>query len=146
MTDSATAQATPKSDRFLPGLLIGLGVGLGATCLLGALGGMFGYSVVQRQAKRARAGWNLLPVIVAAEKIPAGTKITYEVLAQRPVPEQFVTSSVIRPDQVGEIIGHSVTVPLQQGDFLLWTEFATIPRSGADQKPTGSVSAYPNSP
>jgi pilus assembly protein CpaB len=51
--------------------------------------------------------------------------ITFDMVSQRPVPEQFVTSSVIKPDSANYIVGQKVLVPLQAGDPLLWSQFET---------------------
>jgi pilus assembly protein CpaB len=46
-------------------------------------------------------------------------------VSHRPIPEQFVTSSVVKPDSASYIIGQKVLVPLQSGDPLLWSQFET---------------------
>jgi len=47
-------------------------------------------------------------------------------ISQRPVPEQFVTSSVVKPDAVSYVLNQKVLVPIQAGDMLLWTQFETL--------------------
>jgi pilus assembly protein CpaB len=93
--------------------------------VLGLLAGVVSYSAIKRKEKEVRAGWNLVPVIVAAQDIVEGASITYEMIAQRPIPEQFVTSSVIKPDSANYIVGQKVLVPIQAGDPLLWSQFET---------------------
>ena len=93
--------------------------------VLGLLAGVVSYSAIKRKEKEVRAGWNLVPVIVAASDITEGATITYEMVAQRPIPEQFVTSSVIKPDSASYIVGQKVLVPIQAGDPLLWSQFET---------------------
>ncbi|MGI5865295.1 MAG: Flp pilus assembly protein CpaB [Myxococcales bacterium] len=93
--------------------------------ILGVLAGAFAYTAIKRQEKEVRAGWNLVPVIVANQDIAEGTVITYEMVSQRPIPEQFVTSSVVKPDSASYIVGQKVLVPLQTGDALLWSQFET---------------------
>jgi len=46
-------------------------------------------------------------------------------LAQRMVPQQFVTSSVVRPESVSHVLGQKLMVPVQAGDPLLWSQFET---------------------
>jgi pilus assembly protein CpaB len=72
-----------------------------------------------------RRGWNLVPVVVAAQDVPEGTVITFDMISQRSVPEQFVTSSVVKPDSANYVVNQKVLVPLQQGDPLLWSQFET---------------------
>lgn len=94
------------------GMIIGLVIGLLAATLYG-----------KREGHRARAGWNLVPVIVVAEDLPAGSVIRYDNLAQRPIPEQFVTASVVRPDVANKIVGKRVAVELHAGDPMMWNMF-----------------------
>jgi Flp pilus assembly protein CpaB len=78
---------------------------------------------VHKRAADARRGWNLVPVVVAAMDIPEDTVVTMEMISQRSIPEQFVTSSVVKPDSASYIVNQKVLVPLQQGDPLLWSQF-----------------------
>ncbi len=93
--------------------------------ILGVLAGAVAFSAVKRKEKEVRAGWNLVPVVVAGQDISEGTVITYEMVSQRAIPEQFVTSSVVKPDSANYVVGQRVLVPLQAGDPLLWSQFET---------------------
>jgi pilus assembly protein CpaB len=93
--------------------------------ILGVLAGAVAFTALKRKEKEVKAGWNLVPVIVANQDVPEGTVITYEMVSQRPIPEQFVTSSVVKPDSSSYIVGQKVLVPLQSGDPLLWSQFET---------------------
>jgi pilus assembly protein CpaB len=93
--------------------------------MLGVLAGVMAFLSVKKKEKEVKAGWNLVPVLVAADAVAEGTVITYDMVQQRAVPEQFVTSSVIRPDSASYIVGQKVLVGLQAGDPLLWTQFET---------------------
>jgi len=96
--------------------------GAGLTTLLSLTAG---YYLVQHEKKRVRRGWNLVPVVVAAEDIPEGKRISFEMLAQNPIPEKFVTASVVKPDSASFIVGQRTLVPMQAGDPLLWSMFET---------------------
>jgi pilus assembly protein CpaB len=109
----------PKGASFVTGVLIGLGSGLALTCLLSGVG----YAWVQKTRSEVRKGWNLVPVVVAAQDIAEGTPVTLELLSQRSVPEQFVTPSIVKPDQVASIINQSVRAPVSAGDPLSWQHF-----------------------
>ncbi|MBS2030884.1 MAG: Flp pilus assembly protein CpaB [Deltaproteobacteria bacterium] len=93
--------------------------------VLGVLAGAMAYLSVKKKEREVKAGWNLVPVLVASDAITEGTVITYDMISQRAVPEQFVTSSVIKPDSANYIVGQKVLVPLQAGDPLLWSQFET---------------------
>jgi flagella basal body P-ring formation protein FlgA len=41
------------------------------------------------------------------------------------VPEQFVTTSVVKPDSASYIVDQKLLVPVQAGDPMLWSHFET---------------------
>src|SRR6202022_2122676 len=73
-------------------LLVALGLGLFA--------GVLAFAAIKRREADARRGWNLVNVMVAEQDIREGSTITSDMISSRAVPEQFVTSSVVRPDAV----------------------------------------------
>lgn len=93
--------------------------------VLGLLAGVVAYSAIKKKEADVRRGWNLVPVVVAAADIPEGTVVTFDMISQRSVPEQFVTSSVVKPDSASYIVNQKVLVPVQAGDPLLWSQFET---------------------
>lgn len=93
--------------------------------VLGVLAGAFAFTAIKQKEKDAKRGWNLVPVIVANQDLSEGTVVTFEMVSQRPIPEQFVTSSVVKPDAVSYVVGQKVLVPVQVGDPLLWSQFET---------------------
>ncbi|MDP1918811.1 MAG: Flp pilus assembly protein CpaB [Myxococcales bacterium] len=116
---------TRPNDKTGAGFVVGLAISLGLFVLLGLIGGVVAYSAVKRKEMDVRKGWNLVPVVVAAQDISENTVVTMEMISQRSVPEQFVTSSVVKPDSASYIINQRVLVPLQAGDMMLWSQFET---------------------
>ncbi|MBS2032021.1 MAG: hypothetical protein JST54_29250 [Deltaproteobacteria bacterium] len=104
------------------GFAAGLIAGLVAGSVLAGIGGWF---YAEHAAREARAGWNLVSVLVAGNDMKAGDMVTYDLIAQRSVPEQFVTDSVIKPNDANFIVGHRVMVPFRAGDLLTWKGFAS---------------------
>jgi pilus assembly protein CpaB len=94
---------------------------MGGTFLVFAL--VVAYINVAGTERSVRRGWNLVPVVVAADNLSEGTTVDGEMIATRDVPEQFVTSSVVRPDSVGYVLNQRIMVPVQAGDPLLWSQF-----------------------
>jgi pilus assembly protein CpaB len=93
--------------------------------------------------KRVRLGWDLTPVIVAAQDMPEGTVVTTDMISERAVPEQFITSSVVRPDSVQYLVNQKILVPAQAGDPLLWTQFeASRANERLSSKVTKHARAY----
>jgi pilus assembly protein CpaB len=93
--------------------------------VLGLLAGVVAYSALKKTQHDMRVGWNPVPVTVAAVDIPEGTVVSVDMIAQRSVPEQFVTASVVKPDSSSYIVNQKVLVPLQAGDPLMWSQFET---------------------
>src|SRR5438067_960421 len=93
--------------------------------VLGLLAGVVAYSAIKKKEADVRRGWNLIPVVVAAGDIAEGTVVTFDMISQRSVPEQFVTSSVVKPDSASYVVNQKVLVPVQAGDPLLWSQFET---------------------
>lgn len=119
MNDSRHSQ---QGSGFVLGVLSGGAVGFLVLVLVLFTGG---YAYVKKQVREAKQGWNLVPVVVAAQDIPEDTLVTYEQISQRSVPEQFVTSSVVKPDSASYIVNQKLLVPVQAGDPMLWTHFET---------------------
>jgi pilus assembly protein CpaB len=92
---------------------------------LGLLAGVVAFSAIKKKESDVRRGWNLVPVVVAATDIPQGSVVTLDMMAQRPIPEQFVTSSVVKPESASFVQNQKVLVSLQAGDPLLWSQFET---------------------
>ncbi|HEY0093516.1 MAG TPA: SAF domain-containing protein [Archangium sp.] len=104
------------------GIVVGLGVGLVA----GAFGaGFLSFTLVKQAEREARAGWILAPVVVARRGVVPGDALKIGELAQSSIPEQLVTSSLVRPDSSAYVLGQALTVPVQEGEPLRWAFFAT---------------------
>src|SRR4051812_22265902 len=67
--------------------------------------------------------WNLVEALVAGQTIEAGTLITQNMLATRLIPEQFKTSSLVRPEDARYLENQRILVTVQPGDTILWSEF-----------------------
>lgn len=117
---------TPRPrDDTAKGFATGLTISLVIFSLLGLLGGVLAFSYVKKKEVDVRKGWNLVPVVVAAQDIPENTVVAMDMISQRSVPEQFVTSSVVKPDSASYIVNQRTLVPLQAGDMMLWSAFET---------------------
>jgi pilus assembly protein CpaB len=112
----APAAGSRSMGRKMP-LVVALGLAL--------MAGVVAYSAVKKKELDVRKGWNLVPVVVAAVDVSEGTVVTMEMISQRSIPEQFVTSSIVKPDSASYIVNQKVLVPLQAGDPLLWSQFET---------------------
>jgi Flp pilus assembly protein CpaB len=115
----------PPANTGTSGFVLGLSIGLGVSLLFLCLAGAGGFFYVQKQRTDVRKGWNLVPVVVAAVDLSENTVVTMELISQRSVPEQFVTSSVVKPDSASYIVNQKVLVPIQAGDPLRWSDFET---------------------
>jgi pilus assembly protein CpaB len=112
-----------RSDaRSNSGFMVGLAVGLGVAALILVLG----YGWVRRSSDDVRKGWNLVPVLVVTADVASHTPLSTANVGTRMLPEQFITSSVVRPDKAGMVIGQKVMVPMQAGDPVLWSEMESL--------------------
>src|SRR4026207_1812879 len=93
--------------------------------VMGLFAGIVSYSAIKKKEADVRRGWNLVPGGVAAIDVSEGTVVTFDMISQRSVPEQFVTSSVVKPDSASYVVNQKVLVPVQAGDPLLWSQFET---------------------
>jgi pilus assembly protein CpaB len=80
---------------------------------------------VHAQKLEVPKGWNLVPVVVAAMDVSAGAVVAIQLLGQRAIPEQCVTSSVAKPDSASSVVNRKVLVPLEAGDPLRWSQLET---------------------
>ena len=73
----------------------------------------------------ATTGGRKVPVLVAAAEIPAGTRITKEMLGVREIPEAYVHPESITagPAEEARLIGRPLFAKLAQGQPLLWSGF-----------------------
>ena len=92
---------------------------------LGVFAGLVAWSALRRQKAEIEKGWNLVEVVVANTEISEGSVVTAEMVTRKMVPEQFVTSSVIKADSLHYVLDQRVVVALQAGDPLLWSQFDT---------------------
>lgn len=91
--------------------------------VLGLLAGLIAWSAIETKKKEVQEGWTLVPVIVANRDISEGTILDFDMISQRPIPEQFVTASVVKPESANYIVGQKVLVGIQRGDPILWSHF-----------------------
>jgi pilus assembly protein CpaB len=111
-------------DQKTKGLLLGATVGfIGG----GLISGFVTWQLVTKQTQELRAGWELVPVVVASRDIREGEVMTFDKVVQRGVPGQFVSSSFVKPDGANFIMNQRLLVPVQAGDPLLWSQFETRP-------------------
>jgi pilus assembly protein CpaB len=109
-----------KRGYLALGIVIGLVVGFVGT----SLGASFlAHLYLDREARNVRRGWDLVPVVVADRDMEANTVVTFDDIAKRQVPDQFVTTSVIKPSDVDEIVEHKLGASVKKGEPLLWMHF-----------------------
>ena len=86
------------------------------------LGGVLaGISTENGHTRRIR-GWNLVPVVVVARPLKAGTVLDPSMVTTKSIPEEFVTSSVVKPDSSGYVQGGRLAIDLDEGAPLWWAQ------------------------
>ena len=91
--------------------------------VLGLLAGLLAYRTIKHKEDKVREGWNPVPVVVASRDVMEGSILEYDMVAKHQMPEQFVTPSVVQPNQFERVVGQKLMVPLQAGDMILWSHF-----------------------
>ncbi len=79
----------------------------------------------EQRARQPKQATGMVPVVVAAVDMAENTVVSMENISKRSIPEQFVTSSVVKPDSASYIVNQRLLVPVQAGDMLLWSQFDT---------------------
>jgi Flp pilus assembly protein CpaB len=69
-----------------------------------------------------RRCWDLVPVLVASHPLTRGTRLTYDDLSQRAVPEQFVRRRDVRVDEAAALIGRTLVMNLEEGEPIVWPD------------------------
>lgn len=60
-------------------------------------------------------------VLTFRSDLPAGITLSTESFAERQVPAEVATGSVVRPRAVSHVLGHKLKAKVRKGDLLLWT-------------------------
>jgi Flp pilus assembly protein CpaB len=117
-----------SSSMIVVAVVVGLLVSVG---LFGGGGLVFSELWGERAAKRARLGWALKPVLVAAHDLAPGDVLQPGDLVPRDIPEQFITDTVLRPGDSAE--RQVVLVPVTQGAAMRW------PYLGSPEQPVSEA-------
>ncbi len=99
---------------------------------------MLSLYLYSRNLEKEVAGGQKVLVLVAAEDIPAGARITKANLAQREVPEAYVNKASIRKGEENTILGHPLAQKVAQGDDLLWSDLE-LQKSAATRRLSAAV-------
>ena len=91
-----------------------------------------------RSVQEEVGGGQKVTVLVAAEEIPAGTRVTKKMLAQRAIPEAYVHQSSIRFGEENSIIGRPVSEKINVAQQLLWSDFE-MQKSASSRRLSGAV-------
>jgi Flp pilus assembly protein CpaB len=116
---------------------------LGGLAVAGCLGGIVSYSLVKMTEAKVRRGWNLVPVVVYAKDVAAGDVVGFDQISQRSVPEQLVTSSVVKPDSASYVVNQPARVPALAGDVALWAHFEVPDRKLSAEATEACVKKFP---
>lgn len=98
---------------------------LAASLAFGAFAAALAFVSLRAREAEVQAGWDLVPVLVAAQDLPADAVVEADQLARRSIPERFVTASVVKPEHLSLVVGQRLRAPLRSGDPVLWTHFDT---------------------
>jgi len=66
------------------------------------------------------AGWDLVPVLVAARDVAVGAVLTKADVAEGSLPRALVSSSVVKLEAAHYALGAQTHVPYRAGELILW--------------------------
>ncbi len=95
-------------------MLLGGAVVLGVLCFVGA--NYYLRSYLANAESRLQGSYKTKEVLVAREEVVAGGVINEDNLAVRTIPERYLASTVLSPDDLEHVSGQKVMVPLKPGD------------------------------
>jgi pilus assembly protein CpaB len=95
--------------------------------VLGLLAALISASAITSAERRVRDGWDPVKVLCAAVDVTEGDELGEESVKTCDMPSKVVTDSFIRQDgeadNVSQVIGQRVLVPLKAGDPILYSHF-----------------------
>ncbi len=83
--------------------------------------------LARKHGRDARKGWNLVPALRAARALEPGTLITRDAFVAGSIPEQLVTASVVKPEDLGRVLGRRLEAQLAPGEWLTVAAFTKVP-------------------
>src|SRR4051812_25779708 len=87
--------------------------------------------VIAFEAKRRKPEWthgyDLVPIVVVEDDLPAGTVLTFEHVGQRSVPSMLQFSSYVKPDAASKAVGKRLTTALEKGEPVRWQDLEPEP-------------------
>lgn len=95
-------------------MLLGGAIALGTLCFIGANYYMRNY-LSQAESQLARS-YQTRQVMVAKVDVPAGGVLSEDNLAVRAIPERFLASTALGPDELDTVRGQKIVVGLKPGD------------------------------
>jgi hypothetical protein len=79
-------------------------------------------AAVSAHENKVRRGWNLVPVLVTDSNASLAP-LDESKLAMRSIPEQFVTTSVLKPNHANLAVHETLLGPVVPGAPILWGQF-----------------------
>jgi pilus assembly protein CpaB len=67
-------------------------------------------------------GMEMVAVVAITRDLPAGTRLSTQMLAKRNMPKKYVHGNAVAPKDVELVVGQVLNYPLKRGDPLLWTD------------------------
>ncbi|MBI2892707.1 MAG: Flp pilus assembly protein CpaB [Deltaproteobacteria bacterium] len=94
--------------------------------VFGLLAVLIAWRAIKLREEEVTAGWDLREVVVAAEDIQPGQRLTTDNLAKGQMPSKFVYDSVLLPDDLEVALSSEVLVPIKRGEPVHWYQVQGI--------------------
>ena len=106
----------------------------------GAIAAWLSQRYVQARIDQVEAGARKpqVAVLVAAEDLPAGARLTHASIAVRDMPGEWTSDSALTPEHAEAVLSASLSHPVRRGEPILWAHVeAARARSLADKLAAG---------
>jgi pilus assembly protein CpaB len=106
----------------------------------GAVAAWLSQRYVQARIEQVEAGARKpqIAVLVAAEDLPAGARLTHDSIAVRDMPGEWTSDSALTPEHAESLLSSSLSHPVRRGEPILWAHVeAARARSLADKLVAG---------
>jgi pilus assembly protein CpaB len=67
-------------------------------------------------------GMEMASVVAVTSDLPAGTRLSAQMLARRSMPQKYVHGNAVTPKDANLVVGQVLNFPLKRGDPLLWSD------------------------
>lgn len=113
MSEPATRPSSPPRSASRD-IMIGAALGLAAGLMVAMAVGL----VLFRRASTGVDSGSTVPAVMVSRDLPAGSTLVFDALTTRPIPASLATPSVVKTEEMSEVLGSRTLIELRAGDLV----------------------------